>query len=90
MYKSIDPFIEILPQLNVHGEYADTVMTVVNDFIKENYKLRNYKICVIHGHSSDILKRKIHESLKQNKLVKKYYLYIYNIGCTIIELNERE
>ena len=27
-----DPFLEILPQLNVHGEYADTVMTVVNDF----------------------------------------------------------
>ncbi len=85
-----DPFLEILPQLNVHGEYADTVMTVVNDFIKENIALKNYKICVIHGHSSDILKRKIHESLKHNRLVKNYYLYNYNIGCTIIELKEGE
>lgn len=90
MYKNIDPFIEILPQLNVHGEYADTVMTVVNDFIRDNYKMGNKKICVIHGKSSNILKNTIHENLKHNKLVKKYYLYIYNIGCTIIELNEGE
>ena len=88
MYKNIDPFIKILPQLDVHGYTEDIVMTVVNDFINDNLKLRKYKICVIHGKGEGILKRKIHQSLKKDKRVFKYYLYNFNIGCTIIELNE--
>ncbi|MDE5630795.1 MAG: Smr/MutS family protein [Bacilli bacterium] len=90
MYKRIDPFIEILPQLDVHGFTEDTVMTVVNDFINDNYKLYRTKICVIHGKGSGILRRKIHQSLRSNKLVLRYYLYNMNIGCTIIELKERK
>lgn len=90
MYKKTDPFLEILPQLDVHGELEDTVMTVVNDFILDNYKLRKRKIVVVHGKGQGILKRKIHEGLKTNKLVSRYYLYNFNIGCTIIELKERE
>lgn len=90
MYKRHDPFIEILPQLDVHGFTEDTVMTVVNDFINDNYKLYKRKICVIHGKGSGILKCKIHQSLKGNKYVERYYLYNMNIGCTIIELKERK
>lgn len=90
MYKPIDPFMIILPQLDVHGFTEDTVMTVVNDFINDNYKLRKRKICVIHGKGKGILKRKIHSSLKRNKYVEKYYLYNFNLGCTIIELKERK
>lgn len=86
MYKNIDPFLEVLPQLDVHGEFADTVMTVVNDFILDNYKLKRRKIVVVHGKGQGILKDKIHKSLKSNKLVLRYYLYNFNIGCTIIEL----
>lgn len=90
MYKNIDPFIKILPQLDVHGYTEDTVMTVVNDFINDNFKMRKRKIVVIHGKGLGILKRKIHNSLKRNKLVDSYYLYNLNIGCTIIELKERK
>lgn len=79
--------MKILPQLDVHGYTEDTVMTVVNDFINDNYKLKNKKIVVVHGKGAGILKRKIHESLRRNKLVSKYYLYNFNIGCTIIELD---
>lgn len=88
MYKKIDPFLKIMPQLDVHGYTEDTVMTVVNEFINDNYKLGNKNICVIHGKGLGVLKRKIHSSLRRNKKVKKYYLYNFNIGCTIIELNE--
>lgn len=87
MYKQIDPFVKILPQLDVHGFTEDTVMTVVNDFINDNIKLRNRKIVVVHGKGEGILKRKIHDSLRKDKRVIKYYLYNFNIGCTIIELN---
>ena len=86
VFKKIDPFIEILPQLDVHGYTEDTVMTVVNDFIDDNYKLRKKKIVVIHRNEIHILKNKIHRDLKRNKKFNKYYLYNMNIGCTIIEL----
>lgn len=86
MYKNIDPFMIMLPQLDVHGFTEDTVMTVVNEFIADSYKLGRRKIVVIHGKGSGILKNKIHSSLRNNKLVYKYYLYNSNIGCTIIEL----
>lgn len=89
MYKPIDPFLQILPQLDVHGETRDTVMTVVNDFINENYRLGKEKVCVVHGKGEGILKETIHFNLKRNKQVRKFYLYNLNIGCTIIELNLR-
>ncbi len=75
-----------MPQLDVHGFTEDTVMTVVNEFIDDNYKLGRKNICVIHGKGAGILKRKIHRSLRYNKKVKNYHLYNFNIGCTIIEL----
>lgn len=86
MYKRIDPFLSVLPQLDVHGFTDDTVMTVVNDFIYENYRLGKEKICVVHGKGYGVLKKRIHNDLKRNKYVKNFYLYNLNIGCTIIEL----
>lgn len=87
MFK-IDPFLSILPQLDVHGFTDDTVMTVVNDFIYENYRLGKSRVCVIHGKGQGILKRRIHHNLKYNKYVNNFYLYNFNIGCTIIELKK--
>jgi dsDNA-specific endonuclease/ATPase MutS2 len=63
---------------------------VVNDFIYENYRMGKDKIMVIHGKSGGVLKDTIHNSLKRNKYVKKYYLYNMNIGCTIIELKKEK
>ena len=86
MYKQIDPFLEIIPKLDVHGLTDDTVMTFVNDFIYENYCLGKEKVYVVHGTSGGVLRKRIHTDLKKNKYVKNFYLYNLNIGCTIIEL----
>lgn len=85
-----DPFIDILPQLDVHGYTRDIVMTVVNDFIYENYCMGKRKIVVIHGKGSNILRNQIHSDLKKNKYVLKFQLYFMNTGVTIIELKERD
>lgn len=90
MFRQIDPFLKKLPQLDVHGETRDTVMTVVNDFINENYHLGKEKVCIIHGKGEDILRKFIHSELKKNKQVKSFNLYNMNLGCTIVELNKRE
>lgn len=89
MNKYEDPFLVNLPHLDLHGEYVDSAIVLVDDFIKDNIKLRNYKIVIIHGKGSSILKNAIHEYLKKDRRVDNYYLDI-NIGQTVVELKKNE
>ena len=82
-----DPFLKILPTLDVHGELSDTVITPIKDFILLNHKIGKMKIAIIHGHNSNILKNIIHSYLKSDKRVVKYYTYNFNSGITIVELS---
>ncbi len=84
--KFIDPFLKILPTLDVHGETKDTVTFVVGDFINMHYKMGHLKIAIIHGRTSHILKDEIHHYLKKNDKVSKFYLYNFNDGITIVEI----
>ena len=76
------------PKIDVHGETTETVVFVVQDFIKDNYKMKNKYIVVIHGKGSGALKRKVYEILKQDKLVANFELDAMNIGQTLIELKK--
>lgn len=75
-----------MPILNVHGETRDTVKFIVESYIKDNIKLENEYIGIIHGRSSSILKDAIHTILKQNKNVISWQVDIFNPGITIIKL----
>lgn len=74
------------PILNLHGETRDTIVAPLNEFINDNMKLKNEYIGVIHGRSSNILKNRCHELLKQNKNVDSFKVDIFNPGVTIIKL----
>lgn len=74
------------PRLDLHGEEKALVYTLVNEFINDNYKMGNKEIVVIHGKSTNVLTREVHQTLKENKLVKNFYLNNWNIGETIIQL----
>lgn len=87
MLKHYNPFLDILPKIDVHGYNRDMIKFVLEDFINDNVKLRNKKIIIIHGKGEGILKNEIHSLLKRDKRVKKFYLDTFNIGQTIIELN---
>lgn len=87
MDKSYNPFLNILPTIDVHGFNRDMIKCTLDEFIKDNIKIGNKKIVIIHGIGEGILKREIHQQLKNDKRVQKYYLDGFNIGCTIIELN---
>ena len=76
------------PKIDVHGETTETVVFVVQDLIKDNYKMKNKYIVVIHGKGSGALKRKVHEILKQDKLVANFELDAMNVGQTLIELKK--
>ena len=74
------------PTLNLHGETRETITFLVNDFIHDHIIMRNEYVGIIHGRSSDILKNKVHEILKQNKNVDSFKVDIFNPGLTIIKL----
>mgnify|MGYP004571263961 FL=1 len=71
----------------MHGETTATTVYLVESFIRDNLKLKNSKIVIIHGKGSGALRSKTHEILKRNKRVNKYYIDGLNDGQTIVELN---
>ena len=60
MGKFYNPFLSILPEIDIHGLHRDMVKCVLDEFIKDNIKLKNYKIVVIHGKGKGILLNEIH------------------------------
>ena len=78
----------LYPSIDLHGEYAFSAKELTKEFINDNITLKNRKICIIHGIGEGILKKTVHELLKEDKRVKNYYLDFMNPGCTIVELKE--
>ena len=85
MYNDI--FLKILPSLDLHGNTSDMIEVLIREFLNDNYKLKNFKVVIVHGKGEGILKRRTHEILSRDKRVVKYYLDGFNTGCTIVEMN---
>lgn len=82
-----NPFTSSYPHLDVHGETRESAVILVQDFINDNYKLKNKFITVIHGFGTGILKKTIHTYLRTNKKTINFYLNSDNLGETIIEID---
>lgn len=82
-----DPFTIRFPRLDIHGETTKTCIAVINSFIKDNLKLKEKNIIIIHGKGTGALRKATHNCLKTNKKVLKYYINGLNDGETIIELD---
>ncbi len=81
-----DPFTYYYPKLDIHGETTLTCVAVINSFIKDNIKLKNKNIIIIHGKGSGALRSATHTYLKRHKNVSKYFIDGLNDGQTIVEL----
>lgn len=81
-----DIFLERYPKVDLHGYDRDSARVMVNDFILENLLLGNDTIVIIHGIGTGILKKEVHEVLKNNKNVLEYKTDNFNMGCTIVKL----
>lgn len=86
MNNYIDPFLAIYPSIDLHGENSEIAPILVKDFITTNIHMGKDKIVVIHGRHGGIIKSAVHNYLKKDKRVKKFYIYGMNDGCTIVEL----
>lgn len=74
------------PRLDLHGEETALVYALVNEFINDNWKMGNEEIVIIHGKSTNILTKEVHNVLKENKKVLKFNLNNWNVGETIVKL----
>ena len=77
-----------LPQHDLHGEYSFSSEVLVKGFINDQISLHNKKVCIIHGIGEGILRKTVHEILKNDKRIKSYYIDFFNPGCTIVEIKE--
>lgn len=78
-----------LPQIDLHGLDREYSRILINDFIRDNYELRNEKVLIIHGIGTGILRKTTHEVLKNNKLVENYKLDNFNSGTTVVEIRKK-
>ncbi len=74
------------PSIDLHGEYKESAIILVKEFIQDNIILKNEYINIIHGIGSDILRKSIHEYLKKDKNVLSYKQDFFNMGSTIVKL----
>ena len=78
------------PSIDLHGIDREYAKILVRDFINDQYFLREEYFLVVHGIGQGIVKKAVHEELKNNKLVKNYKLDNFNPGCTIVQLSVKK
>ena len=78
------------PRLDLHGEVSSMVESLVNRFIKDNYLMKKKVVCIIHGKSTNVLTKEVNKTLSKNKMVNRYYLNGWNLGETVVILNEHD
>ena len=82
-------FLSNLPSIDLHGYDRDYARILINDFIYDNYRLKNERIVIIHGIGTGIIRKTTHEVLKRNKYVQEYKTDYFNDGMTIVTLKRR-
>lgn len=80
-------FIDNLPKLDLHGYDRETARVAINDFIDDNYKMKQKFVTIVHGIGSGILRQTTNEFLKKNKKVIAFKTFYYNNGCTVVEID---
>ena len=79
---------KIYPTIDLHGEYAFSTEVLVKEFINDNIALKKSKLYIIHGIGKGILKDTVHNVLKNDKRIEKYYIDFMNPGSTIVEIKK--
>lgn len=79
-------FIDTFPKLDLHGYDRETARVAIEDFIKENRKMKQEIFVIVHGIGSGILKETTKQVLSRNKYVLEFKTYYYNNGCTMVQI----
>ncbi len=77
-----------LPSLDLHGMDREITRILVNEFIRDHYKMKTERVVIIHGIGTGALRKTVHEELRKNKLVESFYLDFFNVGSTIVSIKQ--
>ena len=77
-----------LPSIDLHGLDRDYARILINEFINDNYKMKNYKVIIVHGNGTGIIKKTTQDTLRVNKLVEEYKIDNFNTGMTVVTLKK--
>ena len=75
-----------LPSLDLHGIDRDYAKILINEFIKDNYKIKNNRVIIIHGIGTGIIKKTTQETLKKNTLVENFKIDNFYPGITVVNI----
>lgn len=75
-----------LPSLDLHGIDREYARILINEFIEDNYKIKNTKVIIIHGIGTGIIRKTTKDVLSRNKYVKEFKIDNFNPGTTIVEI----
>lgn len=79
-------FVNNLPTLDLHGYDRETAVVAIADFIRDNVKLKNDVVVIVHGIGSGIIRKCTHDYLRTNKNVVEFKVHYFNEGSTIVSL----
>ena len=77
------------PKLDLHGFDRDYAKMLIEEFISDNYKMKNYQVLIVHGNGTGTLRKTTQETLRQNKYVEEYKIDNFNSGCTIVRIKTK-
>ena len=77
-----------LPTLDLHGTDRDYARILINDFIEDNYKIKNYMVIIVHGIGTGIIRKITQNTLKRNNKVESYKIDNFNAGQTIVYIKK--
>lgn len=80
-------FYDQFPKLDLHGYDSATARVAILDFIKDNQKMKNEFLLIVHGNGSGTLKRVTNSVLNKNRNVLEFKGIIGNTGCTIVRIS---
>ena len=79
----------MLPTLDLHGYDREYARIAIDEFIYDNYKIKNQKVVIIHGNGTGIIKKVTGEVLKRNKYVEEYKIDNFNSGMTVVRIRKK-
>ena len=79
-------FIDNLPKLDLHGFDRDSARVAINDFIRDNKKMGNEVVLIVHGIGLGIIRETCQNTLNHNKDVVDFKSVYNNRGCMLVQI----
>ena len=79
-------FIDNLPKLDLHGFDRESARVAINDFIKDNQKMGNEVVLIVHGIGQGIVREACLNTLKRSKDVIEFKSVYNNRGCMLVQI----